>query len=679
MSVKKTILAIGISLFSFVIFNACNPEEKEEETVPTSTITLYANGGTKSDGSAWNTKTYSAQYGSVITLDTAAALDLEREGYNFKGWSEDKSATKYTINRDFKDGAIINLYSSIALYAIWSQIAPVDYYVSATGDDSTGDGTEEKPYKTLSKAAEKITDYDKDYIFHISGEVTDSVTFKDEYLAFVLASSITIKGETGVEADSLKGNGSAILNIQTQVPVKIENITLTGGSGFELTTGKKSGGAIFISSGSNGNSTVSLKSVTITENSADNGGGIYNSRGTLILDSCTISNNSATSSGGAIYNDGGTVKITETTISGNISGTSGGGIWNASGAAGGKITFVSGSIENNRAPYAAGVYNSGELTLSGGSVSQNTATEYAGGIYNSGTFSLTSGSVKNNSVSGETGCGGGVVNEKTFELAGGEITGNSANQGGGVFNAAEGTVTMTDATITKNSALYGLGVYNAGIFNLNSASGKISENTTTEAETNGGGVYNTGVLTVDNGEISKNSVAGNGGGIANVGGNARLTLTYGRIEKNEAALGGGVFNETGTVIMTSTELENPTEAVFNRYATIDDNTATNLGGGVYIKSGSFIVKAGVLSAYGKRKANDTYYYSGNKAGAESDGMYSGCGNSWYKETDATITIYSNYVYNSITKVLSSDENTPTETFSDDDVVAGVKDWTEIEA
>ena len=77
--------------------------------------------------------------------------------------------------------------------------------------------------------------------------------------------------------------------------------------------------------------TVTISGLTITNGHAsDSGGGIYNDHAVLILNDCTISDNSASGNlGGGIHNDGNnsgraTLEINNSLITNN----SGGGIYN---------------------------------------------------------------------------------------------------------------------------------------------------------------------------------------------------------------------------------------------------------------------------------------------------------------------------------------------------------------
>ena len=72
---------------------------------------------------------------------------------------------------------------------------------------------------------------------------------------------------------------------------------------------------------------MSLTNSTVSGNSGDYGGGIYNDEGTVHVTNSTVSGNTA-SWGGGIFNDEGTVHLTNSTVSGNTASEDGGGIYN---------------------------------------------------------------------------------------------------------------------------------------------------------------------------------------------------------------------------------------------------------------------------------------------------------------------------------------------------------------
>jgi hypothetical protein len=89
------------------------------------------------------------------------------------------------------------------------------------------------------------------------------------------------------------------------------------------------------------------------------------------------------------------------------------------------------------------------FTLSNGVIKNN-----AGGIdvWPGSVFTMTGGVIEDNANSG-------VFNQGTFTLSGGTISGNTAKSGGGTYNS--GTFILSGGTISGNTALWGSGVYAA--------------------------------------------------------------------------------------------------------------------------------------------------------------------------------------------------------------------------
>ena len=114
----------------------------------------------------------------------------------------------------------------------------------------------------------------------------------------------------------------------TASPVKISDLTIQDGNKF-LEGGDDSGGGIYNAGD------LTLRRVTIRDNKATVGGGLYNGHGAAVtIINSTMSGNSALDPGicdggygGGIYNDGGTVNLFNATISNNDGECQGGGIW----------------------------------------------------------------------------------------------------------------------------------------------------------------------------------------------------------------------------------------------------------------------------------------------------------------------------------------------------------------
>jgi len=172
--------------------------------------------------------------------------------------------------------------------------------------------------------------------------------------------------------------------------------------------------------------------------------------------------------GGGIYNLG-TLNVEDCTISGNTA-TYGGGIRND-----GILTMNGGSITGNTARDAGGIYNPGTMIMNRGIIAKNTAATTGGGIYNAdytATVTMNGGSITENMA---TESGGGIRTDGIMTMNGGSITGNTAKSGGGIHN--RGTLTMKGGNIAGNTANeeYGGGIYqNGGFADLNLAGTQVT-------------------------------------------------------------------------------------------------------------------------------------------------------------------------------------------------------------
>ena len=148
----------------------------------------------------------------------------------------------------------------------------------------------------------------------------------------------------------------------------------------------------------------------------------------------------------------------------------------------------------------------------------------------------------------------------------------------GTSNTA--VVTIKNLTIQYgNISVYpgGGGVYNSGTLTLMNVS--INNN---NAGYSGGGISNDGTLTVINCTISNNSSVGDntGGGINNAG---SLTINNSTITGNSAANGGGISTPSSTVITN---------------CTITNNTASVSGAGLYVISATIIICNTIIAGNG---------------------------------------------------------------------------------
>ncbi len=187
-------------------------------------------------------------------------------------------------------------------------------------------------------------------------------------------------------------------------------------------------------------------------------------------------------------------------------------------------TFIldGGTITKNKTEYkAAAIFNDGTVYLNRGIICQNgvrienPAFNFGGAIYNGGTLYIRDGvRIEDHEIRAY---GGGIYNVGTLEMTGGCIKDNKYGYGGGgIWNAATGTCTISGNTvISGNEAQSGGAIYNEG--SLNITGGSIIDNKATV--NNGGGIFNNGTINITGGYITGNTSyeSGNGGGIWNGG------------------------------------------------------------------------------------------------------------------------------------------------------------------
>jgi hypothetical protein len=140
------------------------------------------------------------------------------------------------------------------------------------------------------------------------------------------------------------------------------------------------------------------------------------------------------------------------------------------------------------------------------------------------------------------------------------VSGNGVSR---VFRIASGfTVAISGLTIANGNTTLGGGIHNSGSLTLTNTA--LSGNVAT---LNGGGVYNLGpALNITSSTLSGNSTAvdGNGGALYN---NGAATLTNATLSGNSATLGGGIYFQLGSLTLTN--------------GTLAGNSATLNGGGLY--------------------------------------------------------------------------------------------------
>jgi CSLREA domain-containing protein len=262
----------------------------------------------------------------------------------------------------------------------------------------------------------------------------------------------------------------------TNASVAVSNLLIQNGynRGDYTTYFDGAGGAFDCDTGSSGNATVSLTNVTLNQNYAlpEDGGGFaaFNDllgSGSVTVTNGIIENNKAGGrdafgwGGGVSVEDAAFLTMTGTTVSGNSAKENGGGI----GDAGSGANFNGQGFLNNL------------VTLHGVTVTSNTAGDAGGGIYSGGGgLTIDQNSVISNNTSPSNGGGLYVA-----------IYSNSTNPS---YNVSFSNITVTDNHTTAASQAYGGGIYvtggdqNATVFTMNYS--RIVGNTSATSPTGAG-------------------------------------------------------------------------------------------------------------------------------------------------------------------------------------------------
>ncbi len=340
------------------------------------------------------------------------------------------------------------------------------------------------------------------------------------------------------------GGDYRIFTVNEDVPAEIYNLTIKNGA-----TGVGNLG------------TMTLGFVSITGNNTgfvSEGGGITNV-GTMTVVVSSVTGNSSVQGGGGITNLG-NLTLIDTTVTGNKSASScggeGGGILNKTGAV---LDMSNSSVSDNdventnsnctsNSARGAGIHNSGTVTMTTSTVSDNAVTcksdqgpcsHRGGGVYNVGMMDIAFSTISGNSVSGQHPAqdntrGGGIYNQGTLAVDSSTISGNiignsGAHTGiGGGIETFGGTVTIVNSTIANNVAP----AFYSG---------------------EGGGIHiENATVSIRNSTIVGNFCGGKGmpvgGGIA-IEGTSNVTIQNSIVVANFAATGGpevfGVFTSLG--------------------------------------------------------------------------------------------------------------------------------------
>jgi len=298
-----------------------------------------------------------------------------------------------------------------------------DLYVSPAGSNYNSGLTVDDPLLTISYALAKIlADSTNTLTIHLSNG-TYSPSGTGEIFPLNCKSYVSLFGEDEVSTILDGEELSGILYCWNDSNFSIENMTIQNGSATY--------GGIYCRY-----SSPSLVNVTISGNTATNGGGgisCFSSSPSLV--NVTITGNSVSETygrGGGIYFGYSSPNLQNVTISGNIA-DKGGGIYCDSSSPSLENVTISGNSASGFYGFGGGIYcdyNSSQ-NLYNVTIIDNSAYDFGGGIY----CYYSSPSLMNVTITDNSADHGGGIYcyNSSPNIVNVTITGNSADDGGGIY------------------------------------------------------------------------------------------------------------------------------------------------------------------------------------------------------------------------------------------------------
>ena len=423
---------------------------------------------TNGDGTVTNqTKTYTIDYGMALE---GGSVQNNKAVY--------QTTAEDLTNQTFGGGICLSAQSTMLIND--GEIKDNKVYERLVSIDDEGNVTvlTEETY-TLGESGGGIAVCQGSDLTLKGGRIQNNHAFNGGGIAITGKSSVTMQYKDGsttesglIESNTADHNGGAIwMNDANSVDTRNE-LYISGGT-IQTNSAVNIGGGVYLGIRSYASFTHGL----IYNNSARCGGGIgscdsFNRFGTgyvamytdTVINGVTIDSNTATEAGGGFYGFYyASIVVNDGTISNNKGGKQGGAITNYWYGA---TNISNGQITGNSAENGGGLYlyaDSG--TMTGGTISGNTATINGGGVWS--THAST-----------------------TFTVKGGKIENNTANQnGGGVYADNNSTIKIIDAgkndaqgnlitgSVNNNTAMNGGGVFVTGGADLSVVNGHIIENT----------------------------------------------------------------------------------------------------------------------------------------------------------------------------------------------------------
>ena len=371
------------------------------------------------------------------------------------------------------------------------------------------------------------------------------------------------------------GNGGAIYVTRQSV------LTLTDCI-FDSNSSVSSAGALSV----HRQSTVELKGVSFTSNTANTGGAIYANDSTLVLSGVDFTSNSSTFSqtgnggnGGAGYFVSASISLSDVTLNGNSADGNGGGFYqnNVTLTLDDTVEFISNSAKNHGGALYLTYTTNEDGTKSGSSVIANGTkfennTALSGGAISARTAStldLTSTWFNGNAtpeakVSQPNGGGAIYSNNSDVTLVSSVFSGNSSGYYGGALKLEECQTSIVQGEISESDGGTGGAIY-AKKGSLSVDGLILLENSSTL-----NGVIYLAEITSELENLSATDNSAVSGGVAFISSDSEVKFEKATLDKNTATNGGAIYSNLGTTLIIE--------------STLNQNEATN-GGAIFASNG----------------------------------------------------------------------------------------------
>ena len=452
------------------------------------------------------------------------------------------------------------------------------------------------------------------------GEITINSSIFDKntskyYGGAVLVNNATVSISEQTIFKNSQGATGAALYVKSAPSASIVNTT------FENNT-SVANGVVYLAGG-----TYELEGVTAKNNKANNGGVIYTSSTSTVvnLENCTFEENSA-SSGGVLYTDSANINFIGGTISNN-SASNGGVVYSKNG----KVSLENTNVTLNSVTSAGGAINSleGTLTIKGATFENNTAKGNGGAVYAKQTETQISDTTFNQNSAQSNGGAIDIVGCQA-EINGNTIfTNNTATKHGGAVYVVYDKIEVEEEGTTKTKTIPSILQMTNGLFKGNSAlgGGAVSIRTSCEATFNGtefkensvegfeagadgtgvndGDMEGGGAIYVGYGKVTLNDVTATLNTASDFGGvvdsvKSTVNINGGNYTANKTNSGGVVYAITTSVVNVTDALLAENESV---YYSSEPNSAIG-GGAICVKNSTLNIKGTTLDK------NKTGYYAG---------------------------------------------------------------------